>query len=219
MRIMDDLYGFFWTSATENNCNTYLIKGNRNILIDPGHYHLFGHVKDGLRRLGLSILDIDVVLITHGHLDHMEGIKVFESAPTIYAIHKKEWNIIKKGVSHHMGVFLTPEIEPHILLQEGDLIVGDKRLMIIHTPGHSPGSICIYWPEKKVLFTGDCVFEQGVGRTDLPGGNGEELRESIENISQLEAWYVLPGHGEMVLGKDEVERNFKEIKEFWFRFL
>jgi len=219
MRVMDDLYVFFWTSFTENNCNTYLITGERNILIDPGHQHLFGHVKDGLQKLGLSIEDIDVVLITHGHLDHMEGIRIFEDSPAIYAVHKEEWSVIKRGPAYHMGVFASPNVNPHILLQEGDLTIGDKRFEIIHTPGHSPGSICIYWPEKKVLFTGDCVFEQGVGRTDLPGGDGEELKESIKNISKLGAWYVLPGHGDMVIGKDEVDRNFKQIEEFWFPFL
>ncbi|RLB11495.1 MAG: MBL fold metallo-hydrolase [Deltaproteobacteria bacterium] len=219
MRIMDDLYGFFWASFTENNCNTYLIRGEKNILIDPGHYHLFGHVRDGLERLELSVSDIDVVLVTHGHLDHMEGVNIFKDGSAIYGIHKEEWDLIKKGPSYHMGVFASPDISPQILLKEGELVVGDKRFKILHTPGHSPGSICIYWPEKRVLFSGDCVFEEGIGRTDLPGGNGEELKESIRNISQLDTWYLLPGHGDMVVGRDEVNRNFKQIEELWFSLL
>ena len=219
MRVMDDLYAFFWMDPTENNSNTYLITGKRNILIDPGHYHLFSHVREELERLSLSIQDIDVIIFTHGHLDHMEAIKVFKDSPALYAIHKDEWNMIKKGSSYHMGVFCSADFIPHILLQEGDLTIGDKNFKIIHTPGHSPGSICIYWAEKKVLFTGDCIFEQGIGRTDLPGGNSEQLKESIKRISQLGAWYVMPGHGDMVIGSDEVEKNFKQIEEFWFPFL
>ena len=219
MRLMDDLYVFLWTSLTENNCNTYLITGEKNVLIDPGHYHLFGHVRDGLKRLGLSVSDIDVIILTHGHLDHMEGIRVFKDTPAVYGIHKEEWEIIKKGPSYHMGVFAHPDSEPHILFRQGNLSIGDKSFQIIHTPGHSPGSICIFWPEKKVLFTGDCVFADGIGRTDLPGGNGEELRQSIKNISDFDTWYLLPGHGDIILGKDEVERNFKQIEQFWFPFL
>jgi len=219
MRIMDDLYAFLWTSFTENNSNTYLITGKRNILIDPGHYYLFDHVRSELNKLSLSISDIDIVLVTHGHLDHMEGIKIFKNSPAIYAIHEKEWELIKNGSSYHMGVFGPSDIEPHILLQEGDLIIGDKRFLIIHTPGHSPGSICIYWPDRKALFTGDCVFEQGIGRTDLPGGNGEELKNSIRKIAKLDVWYVFPGHGDIIIGQDEVKSNFRHIEEFWFSFI
>ena len=219
MRLMDDLYVFLWQSLTENNCNTYLITGKKNILIDPGHYHLFGHVRDGLERLGLSVSDIDLIILTHGHLDHMEGVNVFKDDSTIFGIHKEEWEIIKKGPSYHLGVFASPDREPDILLQEGELVVGDKTLQIGHTPGHSPGSICIYWPEKKVLFTGDLIFENGIGRTDLIGGNGEELRQSIKNISDLDTWYLLPGHGDIILGEDEVKKNFKQIEQFWFSFL
>ncbi len=219
MRFMDDLYAFLWTSSIENNSNTYLITGKRNILIDPGHYHLFNRIKEELKKLALSISDIDLVIFTHGHLDHMEGIRAFQDTPAIYAIHKDEWHIIKKGLSYHMGVFCSYDIKPHMLLQDGDLVVGDKKFQIIHTPGHSPGSICIYWSDKRVLFTGDCVFEQGIGRTDLPGGDSEALRMSIRKISELDTHYVLPGHGDMVIGKDEVERNFKHIEKFWFAFL
>ena len=70
-----------------------------------------------------------------------------------------------------------------------------------------------------MLFTGDLIFENGIGRTDLIGGNGEELRQSIKNISDLDTWYLLPGHGDIILGEDEVKKNFKQIEQFWFSFL
>ncbi len=219
MRVMDDLYAFFWIDPTENNSNTYLITGKKNILIDPGHYHLFGHVRDELKKLSLSIQDIDLVILTHGHLDHTEAISFFDETPAIYTIHKEEWEIIKKGSPYHMGLFGPSKMKPHILLQEGDLVVGDKKFYVIHTPGHSPGSICIYWPERKVMFTGDCVFEQGIGRTDLPGGDGEKLKESIKKISEFDTWYIMPGHGDMIIGRDEVKQNFRQIEEFWFSLL
>lgn len=219
MRVMDNLYAFSWTDPTENNSNTYLITGKRNILIDPGHFHLFSHVRGELERLSLSLSDIDLIILTHGHLDHTEAVKAFKDTPSLFAIHRDEWEIIKRGPSYHMGLFGPSEMIPHILLQEGELIVGDKRLQIIHTPGHSPGSICIYWPEKKVLFSGDCIFEQGIGRTDLLGGDGEKLKNSIKRLSEIGAWYVMPGHGDMIIGREEVEENFRQIESFWFPLL
>ncbi len=217
MRVMDDLYAFFWTDISENNSNSYLITGKKNILIDPGHSHLFSHVKEHLEKLSLSISDIDLVILTHGHLDHMEAIELFKDQPAIYAMHREEWEFIKKGMGY--GVFGSEKLPPHILLQEGELIVGDKRFQIIHTPGHSPGSICIFWPERKVLFTGDCIFEEGIGRTDLPGGDSKKLKESIKKISELDVWYVMPGHGDMIIGREEVKENFRNIEKQWFPLL
>ncbi|MBW1888668.1 MAG: MBL fold metallo-hydrolase, partial [Deltaproteobacteria bacterium] len=71
----------------------------------------------------------------------------------------------------------------------------------------------------KALFTGDVVFYQGVGRTDIPGGNGKTLKESIKKISRLDLDYLLPGHGEAVSGRDHVKNNFKQIEDFWFAYL
>jgi glyoxylase-like metal-dependent hydrolase (beta-lactamase superfamily II) len=87
------------------------------------------------------------------------------------------------------------------------------------TPGHSPGSICLYWPAKKALFTGDVVFNQGIGRTDLPGGSGEQLKNSIQRISRLDVEYILTGHGNIVAGKEAVQENFKKIEAVWFNYL
>jgi glyoxylase-like metal-dependent hydrolase (beta-lactamase superfamily II) len=109
--------------------------------------------------------------------------------------------------------------EPEIQLREGDLKIGDLDFEVIHTPGHSPGSVCIYWPERKTLFTGDVVFNQGIGRTDLPGGNGQKLKESIMKISRLEVDYVLTGHGDIVEGKEAVKNNFKAIEDLWFAYI
>jgi glyoxylase-like metal-dependent hydrolase (beta-lactamase superfamily II) len=69
------------------------------------------------------------------------------------------------------------------------------------------------------LFTGDVVFNQGVGRIDVPGGNGEELKESIRKISRLEVDHLLPGHGDVISGRDDVKANFAEIERVWFAYL
>lgn len=217
--IIDSLYPFLWQNPMVNNCNTYFIAGDKNILIDPGHYNLLGHVKDRLASFALSLADIDVVLITHGHPDHMEGLKAFLDNQTIWAIHAREMEFIREFSKHYGETLGFSNLEPKILLEEGDLTIGDLRFQVIHTPGHSPGSACIYWPEKKALFSGDLVFSQGVGRTDLPGGNGGALKESIKKISSLDVEHLLPGHGEIVSGKRDVDSNYELIKTQFFALI
>lgn len=219
MMIGKDLHTFLWLNPTTNNCNTYFIDGTKKILIDPGHDALFGHVQDGLSRLSLSPEDMDVVIITHGHPDHMEGVRRFVDKSALVAIHRAEMHFIK-GMAPQYGEALGAlHFEPQIFLQEGALQVGDMAFEVLHTPGHSPGSACLYWPERGVLFTGDVVFYQGVGRTDLPGGNGDQLKESIRRISRLEVQHLLPGHGQVISGPDLVKANFAEIERLWFAYL
>lgn len=219
IKIFDNLYGFLWVTPTANNCNAYLINDEKKILIDPGHYQLFGHVRDDLSKLSLSPEDIDILIITHGHPDHMEAIKIFADTNTMIAVSSAEMEFIVNVAPHYGEALGISGFEPHILLQEGDLKIDHLNFQVIHTPGHSPGSICLYWPEKKVLFTGDVVFDQGIGRTDLPGGNGQELKNSIRNISRLDVEYLLSGHGNVVSGREAVKANFKDIESMWFAYL
>ena len=219
MKILDGLHAFLWDNPQANNCNTFLIDGEKKILVDPGHRQLFGHVHDGLYRLSIDPQDIDLVIITHGHPDHMEAVRIFAGTSTSIAIPAIEMDFIRNLPPHLASALGVAGFEPDILLQEGDLHVGNWDLQVIHTPGHSPGSICLYWPETKVLITGDVVFNQGVGRTDLPGGDGGKLKESINRISRLEADYLLTGHGDIVSGRELVKTNFEEIKRVWFAYL
>jgi len=149
----------------------------------------------------------------------MEGVKIFADTSSMIAIHAAEMDFIKQVAPHYGEALGGSDFEPDILLKEGDLKIGDLNLRVIQTPGHSPGSICLYWPDKKVLLTGDVVFNEGIGRTDLPGGNGEELKESIKEISLLDAEYLLPGHGDIVLGSEAVRTNFTNIERDWFPYL
>ncbi|MBN2061128.1 MAG: MBL fold metallo-hydrolase [Deltaproteobacteria bacterium] len=219
MEIFKDLYAFQWNNPMSNNCNTYFINRHKRILIDPGHFHFFSHIRDNLSALSLSPEDIDLVIVTHGHPDHFEGVKIFLEASSIIAMHKTELDFLNHSSPHLIRALGIERFEPHIFLAEGDLRAGDMNFQVIHTPGHSPGSVCLYWPDMKVLFSGDVVFDKGIGRTDLPGGNGEELKESIKKLSLLEVESLLPGHGQIVEGKKNVENNFEIIERMWFGYL
>jgi hydroxyacylglutathione hydrolase len=217
MKILDDLYAFIWRNPQENNCNTYLIKGSKTILIDPGHLHLFDHVRLGLLDLNLTPENIDLVMITHGHPDHLEAASLFKK-PTLITMSQAEYDFVQEWTGRQ--VFETAAgFELDFFLQEGEFIVGDLAFQVLAAPGHSPGSICLYWPEQKALFTGDLIFSQGVGRTDLPGGDGGLLKESIKRLAGLNVEYILSGHGEVIKGKKEVEDNFRMIENYWFNYL
>lgn len=218
MQIAPKLHAFLWESRVSNNCNTYLIEGETRVLIDPGHLLLFDHVQKALVDLGLSPADIGLVICTHAHPDHIEALQVFKQASVLVTIHEEEWQFIKTMESYlraSLGIG-SDAITPDFLLREGDLSIRDLHFRVFHTPGHSPGSVSIYWPKQKALFTGDLVFKEGIGRTDLPGGNGVLLKESVERLRELAAEWVLSGHGEVIEGAARVRANFDQIERYWF---
>ncbi len=210
-----------WESLTANNCNTYLIDGAVRILIDPGHRHLFTHVTGGLADRGLEMDDIGMVLCTHGHPDHIESLGLFSDRPAQTAIHAAEWRFCEEMaplLQSALGMTLDG-LSPDILLTEGELTIGDVDLEVFHTPGHSPGSVCLYLPDEKMLITGDLIFKDGLGRTDLPGGNGAQIKESIRRMSRLDVAWVLPGHGDIIAGTDAVQANFERLEREWFAYV
>lgn len=222
MEIATNLHAFLWTSPSTNNCNTFLIRTpGKNILIDPGHIACFEHVRHGLSRLDLSIEDIDLVICTHAHPDHIEAIKLFDKSHTLFTLHETEWKMFQETapyIKNMMGIDLT-QLTFDFFLTEGDLKVGDIDLEVYHTPGHSPGSVTIYWPSAKALFTGDLIFNDGLGRTDLPGGNGSQLKESIRRMADFDAELLLSGHGELISGGQAVKANFKQVEQVWFAYI
>jgi glyoxylase-like metal-dependent hydrolase (beta-lactamase superfamily II) len=178
-------------------------------------------VKTGLTNLGVGMEDIGTVICTHAHPDHIEAVQLFNKTPAQIAIHETEWQFIqsmKKQIMVAFG-FDTDSMTPKFFLKEGNISIGGLEFQVLHTPGHSPGSISLYWPQHKALFSGDLVFKEGIGRTDLPGGDGEQLKKSINRLAGLEIEWVLPGHGEIISGLEAVKANFSEIENYWFKHL
>ncbi len=218
MKVFDGLHAFFWTSMAANNCNTYLIDGPAKILIDPGHLRLFDRVTAELRGLGLELSDIDLVLVTHAHPDHFEAVRLFKDLPASFALSVEDWKMIEE-IGKYAPSFDIKAYTPDFFLDAGNLDVKGTSLQVIPTPGHSRGSVSLYWADKKALFTGDVIFRNGLGRTDLQGGHGESLKESIRNLGTLDAEWLLPGHGDMVSGKAQVASNFREVETHWFGYI
>lgn len=179
--------------------NCYLILDEKNALIDVG-----GDIKfiiDAISKY-INPKELDYVILTHSHYDHAAAAGHFKGMAKI-AIHKDEYSLIKAQnfTSYLFGVSFKP-FEPDITLSGGEVIdLGKIEFKVIHTPGHSPGSICLYEENKKWLFSGDTVFAHGsFGRVDLPGGSARELIKSLKLLSELDVENLYPGHEDVVEG-------------------
>lgn len=217
MKLFEDFYVYPWLSFTENNCNTIFIDGKLPVLVDPGHRHLFNHVIEGMANDGKVVDMVKLVILTHGHPDHTEGCDLF-GEDVIKAISLEEYKYL---AGEGKELFLASGSQPlkenwKIFLKDGKLRIGDKTFRVIMTPGHSPGSICLYWEERRVLISGDTVFYMGVGRFDLPGGDMERLKDSVVKLSKLDVEYLVPGHGEILAGSKVIKKNFQLILEEFF---
>lgn len=221
MQLSETLHGFFWNSMTQNNCNTYFIDGPLRVLIDPGHRALFDHVERGLSALGVTPADIDLIICTHAHPDHIEALQLFRDLPAQMTIHESEWQLVTTHGPRIQALFgFDPKsIQPDFFLRKGSLDLKGLEMEVFHTPGHSPGSVCLFWPSEKVLFTGDLIFKDGIGRTDLPGGDGSLIKPSILGLKGLSVDLLLPGHGEPVQGATAVQENFKQLEQVWFNYI
>ena len=207
------------------SCNVYsLIHGDEVTLIDSGiSASLAEKLLEDLRKIKAS-LKIKNLILTHAHLDHTGGAAtiVEKFSPNVYA-HFNEAEAIMEGDESRVLTFMfpygyTPVKVTHVV-EDGDLInlsSGDG-LRVIHTPGHTSGSICIFDEKNKILFTGDTIFANGaVGRVDLPSGDAEQLIKSLEKLSQLDVITFFPGHEEPVMynASQEIKEIYNRIKMY-----
>ncbi|MDI6819625.1 MAG: MBL fold metallo-hydrolase [Candidatus Hodarchaeaceae archaeon] len=183
--------------------NIYLIIDETVALIDAGTGMNFESVKRNLADFNLKPGDIELIINTHCHFDHAGGDRDFVAAGCEVSIHELEAELLRKGdqtitLAGGFGGRLGP-MEVARELREGDRIkLGKLKLEVLHTPGHTLGSICLYEPKQRLLFSGDTVFCEGIGRVDLPTGDAAAMLKSLRRLARLEVQKLLPGHGPVV---------------------
>ncbi len=196
-------------SLSDIDSNIYVIG---DTIIDSGTGFNFTKLREIFRMLKKEMKSIQEIINTHGHFDHIGGNGYFINAKVV--IHKDDAKILEDGdMELSNAEFFNGKLHPRKpdkVLKEGDRLTIDKLdLEVIHTPGHSPGSMCLYDKKKKILFSGDTVFSDGVGRTDIPGGNPEQLEKSLQRLLGLDVEKILPGHGKPVL--QNAKKTLKDI--------
>ncbi len=205
--------------AFENNPyqeNTYILYDESGdcAIIDPGMYTseeqnlVVRFIKDN---------DLKPVLLlnTHCHIDHVLGNKfVFEQYGLKPQFHEGELPVLEAVIAYApaMGFRYDPSPLPDVLLPEtGSIGFGNTTLQLIFAPGHSPASLCFYDRESNILIGGDVLFRGSIGRTDLPGGNYDQLITSIEEklFTLPDTCMVYPGHGpETIIGIEKKHNPF-----------
>ena len=198
-------FGSFGTNTYVVSSKAQAGNGGTVLLIDPAcsnqyeqqmllHYVNSLPFREG-QGLGFQII------ATHGHLDHLWGAAwAAEQWHTPVLMHEKDIPMAEAMQMQYdlFGIRATPEPFPVEPIKSSNLqMFKSSNVQILHTPGHTPGSVCLYWPEEKTLLSGDTLFRMGYGRTDLPGGDMGQLISSLQRLFELpNDTKVYPGHGD-----------------------
>lgn len=188
------------------NCYLLTEENGETLVIDPGEAEVI------LDLINRHHFHLKYIINTHGHIDHTlgnESLREHTGAPVL--IHSQDAPLLansENNLSSWLGI--TSSYSADKLLSEGNKIVlKGITMQVIHTPGHTPGSICLF--SGEMLFSGDTLFDGSIGRTDLPGGDAEQLISSIKNklIILPENTVIYPGHGGVsTIGKEKRTNPF-----------
>ena len=191
------------------NCSVFGDEATREaMVVDPGD-----DIEGILEILARHALTVKAIVITHAHIDHIGGAQKLKRATgaPVYM------NSADEELRRHMDVqaswlgVATPEVaDIDVDPKDGQrLLVGSNEIQILHTPGHTQGSICLWLPGEGKLVAGDTLFRDSIGRTDLPGGDGRQILRSIQEklVPLPGGTLVYPGHGESTTMEREREFN------------
>ena len=194
--------------------NCYIVSNKKKdcLIFDPGEEA--SRIINELRKNGLNPL---AILLTHTHFDHIGAVDAIRAVYNIpLYVHEKEVRWLGDPQKNGSGKYaelpnyvVNEPDEQHIIRQENEMTIGDFSFDVVHTPGHSPGSISFIFKEDCFAIVGDTLFEQSVGRTDLIGGSVNVLLKSIHEklLSLPEDTIIYPGHGRHTTPAAEKDHN------------
>lgn len=208
-------YKCFVVNPIEENC--YIIWddiSNEGAIVDCGAW-----TKGEQKRISSFVSEKNITLKyslqTHMHFDHCLGLGFIQKDynltpmchPSDIAVYQAAPDMVLKWFRVDISNAL-PEVNPNIS-EKLSLQLGDNFIQVLHTPGHTPGGVCYYIPQGRMILTGDTIFRMGIGRTDLPGGNYQEELESIRHKIFLlpHDTIILPGHGPNSTIGEEINAN------------
>jgi len=194
--------------------NVYLVMDKRPILVDAGM--MAGPTLKNIKKF-IDPAKIELIVLTHCHHDHSGAAPALKEATGArLMLSEKEVGCVGDELASVAYLFgqQAPEYKVDETLKEGMVLdIGEWQLEVMETPGHSPGSLCLYERKEKVLFSGDTVFPDGnIGRTDMFGGSTEELVSSIERLTELDVKIMYPGH--MDITSQDVNRQIQMSLRF-----
>ncbi|WP_106497149.1 MBL fold metallo-hydrolase [Lentibacillus sp. Marseille-P4043] len=189
--------------------NCYIVYNEQHaIIVDPG-----SDAEKVVSFIEQEKVAPKAIVLTHAHFDHIGAVEALRSHYGIDVyLHQEEKDWLEDPKLNGSSLFIGEEIKTRKAeksLTPGKLQIATFTFNILHTPGHSPGSVSIVCQDKSIVFGGDALFQQGIGRTDLPGGNMEQLINSIrEKLYHLDDSYVVyPGHGPATTIGEEKRNN------------
>ncbi len=175
--------------------NTYLISsGTQALVVDPGQ----GAADRVGARTESGACRIVAIVNTHGHWDHVaDDAQLIRDTGAPLLVHEYDAEMVRSPSTSLSLPFTLEPANPTKLMRDGDVVnLGPWRIRVIHTPGHTPGSVCLLLESERIAVTGDTLFQGTYGRYDLPGGDEEALYDSLRILGNLDADYsVYPGHG------------------------
>jgi hydroxyacylglutathione hydrolase len=183
------------------------------VIFDPAVY--YPEEKEALNNLiADNKINIKHIINTHGHIDHILGNKYAKELFNVpIHMHKDDDFLLENAVKQGEMMGIPIDAQPHVdeyLTEDSIIKIGDTEFRFIHTPGHSPGSVCAIDDKNKIVFCGDVVFKNSIGRTDLAGGDMDTLISSIKNklfVESGDEYELLPGHMEPTNVADEKKYN------------
>ena len=205
--LIDMLIETFIVGSLSTNC--YVASSHQTkdaVIIDPG-LDFDAEAEQILEYVTQGMLKVNFIINTHGHTDHINGDHVLQEKFNVaICIHRLDAAYIE-GIP-------KDSFPASVLLEEGSVIeFGDEKLKVMHTPGHTPGSICL--AGERLVFTGDTLFAGGVGRTDFEGGSARDLELSLQKLERLPDYFLAyPGHGPTtIMGEEKRVNPYLNMKE------